>query len=173
MNSERYFDWLCQKVNPAARPYFMLLRQMFKTRFVPAICCPMDSNRAEDGQALRKEYITHASDYLSYKEAREDANILEVLVALCDDMEDVMAEPGDEHPETWFWTMILNLGLIKQRDSSYDRRFVERVLAHFLARDYETDGRGGLFPLRHPPSDQRYTDIWDQAMLYVNENERY
>lgn len=68
----------------------------------------------------------------------------------------------------WFWGMIINLGLGCMTDDQYDEEYVESVVRRFLNREYEPDGRGGLFRVRRCEYDLRNVEIWDQLGWYLN-----
>lgn len=68
----------------------------------------------------------------------------------------------------WFWGMINNLGLNGMTDRSYDAEYVERTVDRFLNRDYEPDGRGGLFRIRNCGKDLRKAEIWHQLCWYLD-----
>ena len=44
-----------------------------------------------------------------------------------------------------------------------------RVMQIFLNREYEPNGRGGLFTVNNSPADMRTVEIWYQFMWYLNE----
>jgi hypothetical protein len=46
---------------------------------------------------------------------------------------------------------------------------VDYVLDRFLDRDYEPDGRGGLFRVKHTDEDLRFVEIWYQMNWYLDE----
>ena len=97
--------------------------------------------------------------------------VLEMMVALavrCE--EDMMDDPdyGDRTSQ-WFWNMVVSLGLGGMTDRVYDYERVEMVIQRFLNRDYEPNGKGGLFTLRHAPFDARKVDIWHQLCWYLDE----
>ena len=80
-----------------------------------------------------------------------------------------MDDPGvGDRTGQWFWGMIVNLGLGSMTDGRYDRRFVEGVLNRFLNREYEPDGRGGLFRIKHCNRDLRTVEIWYQLCWYLD-----
>ena len=68
----------------------------------------------------------------------------------------------------WFWGMVTNLGLVSMTCERYDRSYIGYVLDRFLNREYEPDGRGGLFTVRHHTRDMRNIEIWYQLCDYVN-----
>ena len=67
----------------------------------------------------------------------------------------------------WFWGMIRNLGLSPMNDSNFDAEFVDDVIARFLNREYEPDGKGGLFTIKNCDHDLRTVEIWRQLSWYL------
>ena len=64
--------------------------------------------------------------------------------------------------------MLINLGLNTQNDNHYDRLYVNEVLTRFLHREYEPNGKGGLFTIKHCKADLREVEIWLQLNWYIN-----
>ena len=95
--------------------------------------------------------------------------MLEMMVALAIKCEEIMddASIGDRTGQ-WFWGMIHSLGLSSMSDRVFDRDYVDDVIARFLDRDYEPDGRGGLFTVRHCSHDLRTVEIWYQLSWYLD-----
>jgi len=170
MNREEYFNYLTDKVSKGKASYSFLLAYLFDTPFTWSYKIPTDANRAKDGVFLRDRYANETGDYLLYSDRSEQCSVLEMLVALSIRIEeDIMAEPGLEHPESWFWEMVKNLGLYAATDRVFNEDLVKGVIDIWLNRNYEANGNGGLFPLRHPKKDQRLISIWDQMNLYLTE----
>ena len=53
-------------------------------------------------------------------------------------------------------------------DERYDRRYVDTVISRFLNRDYEPNGRGGLFTVRNRKEDLREVEIWYQLQWFLD-----
>lgn len=164
-----YFEWLCSKVSNDARPlcmsYDRLLRQLHSIRFTYTI--PMDENRASDGRDLRHRY-TYASDAETF--LKGPCSVLEMMVALAIRCEEtIMDDPqyGDRTGH-WFWGMIINLGLGAMTDERYDEQYVDETVRRFLKREYDYDGKGGLFRIKNPERDLRSVEIWWQLCWYLN-----
>lgn len=76
-------------------------------------------------------------------------------------------EIGDRTSQ-WFWSMIANLGLSSMIDKNFDQEYAEEVVLRFLNREYEPDGIGGLFNVRHRSCDVRDVEIWKQLCWYLD-----
>jgi hypothetical protein len=92
-----------------------------------------------------------------------------MMVALAAKCEGLMDDPdlGDRTAQ-WFWEMITTMGLSTMHDSNYNEWLVNDVVTRFLNREYEPDGRGGLFRVRNWDRDMRTAEIWHQLMAYIN-----
>ena len=172
--SNAYFEWMydlvCGKRYSKSISYRKLLSLLHGTEFTYII--PKDENRAEDGIDLRYRFaydhadIENAELYLS-----GPCSVLEMMVSLAIRCEEtIMCDPdvGDRTGQ-WFWGMIVSLGLGSMSDSRFDRRFVELTISRFLNHEYEQNGHGGLFTLRHCDRDLRTAEIWQQMCWYLNE----
>jgi hypothetical protein len=63
--------------------------------------------------------------------------------------------------------MIINMGLGSMTDDAFDEIEVRDIIERFMAREYEPDGRGGLFRIRGCEIDLREVDIWCQLSWYL------
>ena len=170
-----YFEWMyeivCSGRYAKENSYRKLLEHLHELEFHYMIS--KDSNRAEDGEDLRYRfaYETYSSrdrdiivDYLS-----RPCSVLEMMIALSIRCEDIMDDPSiGDRTKQWFWGMITNLGLGSMTDERFDRDYVERVINIFLNREYEPDGKGGLFTIRHCEQDLRDVEIWHQLCWYLD-----
>lgn len=166
----RYFDWLCDLV---CRQQFSkqlsfrkLLTRLHETEFTYLI--QRDKNRARDGIDLRLRFSREYG--VNPRELDGPCSILEMMIALairCE--EDYMDDPaiGDRTGQ-WFWEMIVSLGLGSMLDYSYDEKYVDDVLERFLNREYEPNGKGGLFTVRNCDYDLRDAEIWVQMCAYLD-----
>ena len=68
----------------------------------------------------------------------------------------------------WFWGMMSNLGIGSMYNDIFDPDLVISCINDFLDRNYEPDGRGGLFYIRDCVDDLRYVDIWTQLCWYLD-----
>ena len=162
MRKNDYFEWLCDVVCGnlySKRVSFReLLRYLFDTEFVYSN--PRDENRAEDGRSLRHRYGVDSDSPCS---------VLEMMVALSIKCEDIMDDPSiGNRTGQWFWGMIVNLGLGSMTDELFDEEFVEDTITRFLNREYDYDGRGGLFTIENCEDDLRDVEIWIQLCWYLD-----
>lgn len=171
-----YFEWLVKLVkgDRYSKQYSFrkMLVQLHNTKFRYLI--PADKNMATSGTdlryrfAMRHGYEDESDMVLDY--LRGPCSVLEMMVALamyCE--EHIMDNPniGDRTAQ-WFWDMIVNLGLGSMTDDRYDRGRVEDIVERFLDREYDPDGRGGLFRIRHCDRDLRDVEIFHQLCWYLN-----
>ena len=98
-------------------------------------------------------------------------SILEMMIALSLRCEEHIMDNPDAGNRTgqWFWNMLVSLGLGSMDDTEFDRDYVDMVLKRFLARDYQRNGRGGLFTVYDPRQDMRSMEIWYQLNCYLRE----
>ena len=170
-----YFEWLCGLVCDDRHPfelYSELLSYMFGTEFTYVI--DMDGNRYEDGISLRYRFgncFDLTDTIVNWFMSESPCSVLEMMIALCIRCEEhIMSDPDvGDRTSTWFWDMVDSLGLIGQTNSRIRPERVQEVLADFLDRNYDPDGHGGLFTLRHSNVDLRDVEIWCQMMWYLND----
>lgn len=160
-----YFNWLRAKVLPNnTRNYDGLLRILYTTEFVWVI--PSDSNRSEDGLELREYFLNETGWGYDPIWFNEPCSLLEFFIALADRA----SFQTDISVRDWFWTFMTNLGLDEYRQvSDSDKPVIEDILHRFMLREYDHNGRGGIFPLSTSPSDQREVEYWYQFCEYVND----
>jgi hypothetical protein len=70
--------------------------------------------------------------------------------------------------QQWFWGMIVNLGLGGMYNEHFNRQEANAIIRIFLDRDYEPNGRGGLFRIRNCDVDLRRVEIWKQLCWYLD-----
>lgn len=173
--TEEYIDWMVRLVNPVTDTEFLYKNLFYKLYSIPfTYVLPMDSNRASDAENLRYTFgyrcAVNKDDIAVYLD-RRPGSVLEMMVALADRCEEqIMSDPeyGDR-TYVWFWNMIDSLGLSAMRDDLYfDERKVEEIIDRFLSRNYEPDGRGGLFTIPNCTRDLRDSEIWTQLCWYLD-----
>ena len=67
----------------------------------------------------------------------------------------------------WFWNMIRSLGLGGMYGNRFDIQEADYIIERFLDREYEPDGRGGLFTITDCEDDLRDVEIWHQLWWYL------
>ena len=172
----KYFTWLCSLIHDKHQPksisYEKLLERLHSIDFVYS--SPRDQNRAQDGLDLRYRFaIEHDLENVVDRVLRQlngCCSVLEMMVALalrCE--ETIMDDPRiGNRTGQWFWGMVTNLGLGSMRNDRFDRDVVDQAIFRFLNRDYEPDGKGGLFTVRDCDRDLRTVEIWYQLCWYLN-----
>lgn len=171
--SNAYRNWLMEEMD--GRGYSILFDILYDIEFEWEI--DRDGNRAEDGIYLRADFEYESG--LEVPPGWDDwpCSFLEFVAALARKMENkIMYDPDDENDSaTWFWELLSNIGL----DEFDDRTMlqggqacmdeVENRVYRAMRRAYSPDGRGGLFPLKHPSRDQRDVEYWFQMNEYCME----
>lgn len=167
-----YFEWLydlvCHRRFSREICYRKLLMRLHSTDFRWII--EKDENRARDGIALRNRFAQSIGydDFDDYLDG--PCSILEMMVALAIRCEEtIMDDPrvGDRTGQ-WFWGMIVNLGLGSMSDDRIDYKYVDRQIECFLERNYQPNGRGGLFRIKNCTCDLRKVEIWIQLLWYLD-----
>ena len=164
---ETYFEWLCAKVlKDAGSPnYKGLLEVLHKYEFVPQVVG--DFNRAEDGLAVRQDFLLESHYGMNPDWDHIGCSFLEFLIGLTRKASWTTSSPARE----WFWKLIENLNLDGfRRVTTDDYPDIEEVLYRVVWRVYDDNGNGGLFPLRMTPYDQTKVEVWYQFSEYVDEN---
>lgn len=168
-----YFEWLSDFVHQDRGSkhvsFRKLLMHLHGTEF--RYTMSRDKNRASDGIDLRWRFMDTRGDcYRLPRELEGPCSVLEMMIGLvlrCE--ETIMVDPSvGDRTSQWFWGMVRSLGLASMTDSRFDRRYVEDTIQKFLDRDYEPDGRGGLFTIRDCDQDLRNVEIWIQLLWYLD-----
>lgn len=166
-----YFEWMydlmCEGRFAKTITYRRLFTFLHDTEFVYFV--PYDENRAQDGISLRYRYcMLHNCEEYEYC-LIGPCSVLEMMVALAIQSEHIMCDPdkGDRTAQ-WFWGMMTSLGLSSMNDTNFNEWIVNDAVTRFLNREYDRDGRGGLFTIRRWNRDARTAEIWHQLMAYLN-----
>lgn len=167
-------DFRCSRVKYDAGPghlyprhYDILMRTLHDTDFYWVI--KRDESRMKDGLVLRYDFFDDL-EVVGGSFARP-CSVLEMLVGLAIRIEnEYIGDPGDPHPERFFWQMICNLGLNEFDNEHFDGQKVDETVTKMLNREYNSDGFGGIFPLKGDTFDCREEEIWKLAMAYLTEN---
>lgn len=167
-----YFEWLydlvCKDRYSKQISYRKLLSCLHNTEFTYIL--RRDRNRAEDGLNLRYRFaLRHHGDEESYLDG--PCSVLEMMIALairCE--ESIMDNPAyGDRTKQWFWGMIVNMGLSSMTDDVFNRQYVEAAVTRLLNREYEPNGKGGLFTIKDCDRDLRTVEIWYQLCWYLDE----
>lgn len=170
--NDAYFEWLCELIDikrfSKQVSYRKLLMHLHNIEFTWLV--DRDDNRADDGIQLRRRYSLAMDDLGIQRYLHGPCSVLEMIVALAVRCEECIMDDAQIGNRTgqWFWGMIHNLGLSRMTDSEFDRRYVDDIIARFLNREYEPDGRGGLFTIKHCDRDLRTVEIWWQLSWYLD-----
>lgn len=167
-----YFDFLCHLVGRKYE-YSRLLAQLHGAEFYSLV--PNDDNRGADGEQLRNSYIDEVGPTGAPSLPQTQCSVLEMLIGVANRLEFELLGGRYERPaREWFWVLIDNLELDWCDDVAYSDREtskeVDNKIKDLLERQYDTNGEGGLFPLRHAQRDQRRVEIWYQMSAWVIEN---
>jgi hypothetical protein len=73
----------------------------------------------------------------------------------------------------WAWVLMHNLELHRITDpvGRAKARRANAILDKCIWRTYESNGRGGFFPLMWPDENQVHVELWYQMSAYINEQE--
>lgn len=174
--NNQYFDWLCNIVCEERfsenTSYDKLLSYLHSVEFTYLM--PMDKNWTSHGIDLRYRFALTEYSNIPDEEITEDlggpCSVLEMMVAVALRCEEVIMDDPSYGNRTgqWFWGMIVNLGLGDMYDRRFDIRYVSEVVDRFLDREYEPDGRGGLFTIEDCDRDLRDVEIWHQLLWYLD-----
>lgn len=173
LNNE-YFEWMYQIVCGDQNDnlsYRKLLYLLHDIEFVAVM--ERDHNRAVDGVDFRYRF-GYENDYS--RELIEEhldtrpCSVLEMMISLAFRVEEgIMDDTGfGNRTGQWFWNMIHSLGLGAMCDSKFDRDYVKEVIFRFMNREYEYNGKGGLFTIPDINCDMRTAEIWHQTMWYLD-----
>lgn len=168
-----YFEWLLDAVYgdryTTHNSYRELLTYLHKVDFVCAH--RRDQDRASDGIDLRRRFSLEYDFNDIPSCLYGPCSVLEMMIALAIRCEETImgdVEYGDRTGQ-WFWRMLTSLGLDHMTDSRFDLDDAEFIIDRFLNREYEPDGRGGLFSISDCPVDLRNIEIWIQMLWYLDE----
>ena len=169
--NDDYFEYLCELIDSGRFDrqvsYRKLLTHLHNIEFTWFI--PHDDNRADDGIQLRRRFALDRDEPRLARLIGGPCSVLEMMVALAIRCEETIMDDALMGNRTgqWFWGMIRNLGLNTMRDNKFDRDRVDDIIARLLNREYEPDGRGGLFTVKYCQYDMRKVEIWCQLSWYL------
>ena len=166
-----YFCWLCNTYfgEEYFSSHYRLVSAVFDCDFISIV--ENDCNREYDGLALRNEYEALYPEFEGQVMLHERVNVLEVMIGLAKRM----IFFGGREVSDWLKEMMTNLGFGEDTtsDDVYDLYggddYVYNTLDIFVNREYDPDGRGGLFPLDGTHANQREVALWYQMQAYIIE----
>jgi hypothetical protein len=170
----KYFEWLKTMIRGSKNhQYDLLFKDLYGTKFRWLIA--NDINRSFEAKNLRTRFCDEMHIEMKDSVLLEDANLLEVMVALASRCEwIVMDDVNNLDISYWFMEFLKNLELNVFTDNGYydygGREKIILILDKFMNRTYSKNGKGGLFPLKFCDKNQRKVEIWYQMNLYLVEN---
>ncbi|MFU8786309.1 MAG: hypothetical protein ACNA7U_03600 [Candidatus Izemoplasmataceae bacterium] len=101
--------------------------------------------------------------------SNKSCSMLEMMVALALKGDERILYDFETGPQACFIfkIMIESLQLDRMTNDNFDIAYVNHRIDCLLNRDYDHDGRGGLFTVNNPRSDMRRVDIWYQMNWYL------
>lgn len=170
---ESYFAWLLSFLwnSDIPKKNYSVLYQLYKTEFIYSNI--MDGNRAADGVDLRYRFAdeTRRSQVVIACELDiRPCSVLEMMLALAIRCEThIMSDDtyGDR-TGVWFGIMLDSLGLSYITNDQYSKNRVTDIIFRFMNRQYEADGKGGLFWIPGTEHDMRQAEIWYQLNWYLD-----
>ena len=179
-----YFEWLYSQVmdmqnTNLVSSFSHVCMHLHSVEFNDSV--PYDENRTKEGLELREEFIAAHSSVIDIEDYAElhgssKATVLEMMIALARRAA-LLYDPDRITAQIWFGMFLDNLRLTMYNDAHYrasrDDIKIARIVARFNNRTYAMNGRGGMFPLRKPRSDQRNVELWFQMGAYMTENNLY
>lgn len=164
-----YLLWLYSQVDNKPGEidsnYMRLMEAMYSTEFTWNV--PFDSNRAEDGKELRRDFVLDRG----IRDAPADwmgmpCSFLEMVMGLADRMSRML----DKGVDKFFWLLLDNAGLAGQDEENFDSLYVEAKMYEIIDRVYDYNGNGGFFPLDETETDQSNVELLYQMYAYIQEN---
>ena len=177
MNNEqiierRYFNWIYGLVcDDDYLSYKKLLLSLYNIEFTYEYI--LDGNRAKDGVSFRYRFgyeNGYSNEEINTYLDNKPCSVLEMMIALSFRIEEeimINSKYGNRTGQ-WFWGMVVSLGLGSMENRFFDEKYVAGVIDRFLNRDYEPNGRGGLFTIKNTERDLRSVDIWCQMCEYLD-----
>lgn len=165
-----YLDFLIKKCGVRIGALYKdLLNILHNIRFTWEI--GRDDNREADGVSLRDDfYIPDECSEYEIDFYERPCSVLEMMVALAIRVDnEYIGNPAESHPGPFFFEMIENLGLRRFIQGKYSEDDVYEIVERWLKREFDKDGKGSPFPVKHDRRDQRDLEIWDQMISYINE----
>ncbi len=169
--NDNYFKWLCTLIESETYDINMwmnVLEALYSKPFY--YVHPKDVNRIEDGSELWTRYCEIINLSKNDNQNHNFVSILEVMIALAIRCENEIMSciDGSNHTSIWFFDMLDSLGLVELFNENFDINEFEYITDRFLNRNYDPDGKGGLFYIPGINTDLREIEIWYQMNWYLN-----
>ena len=168
---QEYFEWLynyvCKGRAHSNLSYQKLFICLHNIEFTFSIM--NDINRAKDGEDLRYRFSIYKNNDEVMDILDGPCSVLEMIVALAIRTEESIMDDtryGDRTGQ-WFWRMMSSLDIDYMMDEVFDESVVKEKIYRFLDRNYEPDGKGGLFYIPGCEDDLRDVEIWVQLCWYL------
>jgi hypothetical protein len=174
--TDAYYSWLCDLISAnqhSNKTYWLLANDLHHHEFNWSV--PNDDNRAFEAKNLREQFCEENGIVYIYTDFPPGVSMLELIIGLAYRCESIMEDQLDGMKmRDWFWKIMVNVGLDEYADDVYyemrGQVIVGEILEKIVNRTYHKDGKGGLFPLKHPKKDQRKVELWYQMNEYLVEN---
>lgn len=176
-----YFEWLltCLNVDGVEEGVAYVGGLLHNCEFKRRV--GNDVNRSLDGLNLRRSFLASFAEadydpHVTNALMQSECSWFEMLVALAKHL-DFQYDGGSENR---FVEMLYNINLsvlfytpgtqITQVVYQHDQALVDQTINLIDESEFNQDGLGGLFPLRHNHHpDQRGVELWDQQAAYFSE----
>ena len=167
-----YRLWLNNKIKSPNYPitaYSQVLSALFRAPFKALY--PGDDNRIGDIRDLRVQFSNEVKlTNIEYLELQEmEPSMLELMVIMAIRINAFASE--DDDISKYFWDMMESLGLHDMDDTKFNYSAVQKRVDIFINREYDANGRGGLFWIKRL-NDSGYNapklDLWTQSQAYLN-----
>ena len=165
---QTYWQWLVDKTGFSDRK---ILADLFMMDFETML--KDDENREKDGLLLRKTYANEVGKGRNsiekdriWKSIHGKCSCLELILGVSNSLNDILNEENESMVPQFFEILMGNLGIFSGKSS----RDCYEIIWKFMSREYNFDGKGGLFPLKFPKRDQRLVPIWYQMNYWMEEH---
>lgn len=169
-----YAYWIMSKIGINPKKYSKLCIRLHEISFRwDNIRFEKDRNRAYDGEDLREKYykICSKNEHYIINFDERPCSCLEMLAALAIRIDgDYVGDYENPDPGMIFLDMLDNLGLGRYDNSYYIEMEIDDLVDKWLDREYDYDGNGSIFPVKHANQDHRNVEIWLQMTEYVSRN---
>lgn len=173
-----YFKWLLKILgfkDPTDCRYISMLSYLYATDFrLTEPIVGHDDNRLDDGFELRANYSNNFTDPDLPLIFNEPVSVLEVLTAFAMRIDDDIMYDGSLHASKWFFIMIGNLGMANFTDDRLGIVWTieeeAQIIDIWMSRQFESDGKGSIFPVKNTVFDQRNVEMWYQMQEWFKEN---